>query len=323
VVSPDAAMTFNAASNAWEFSVAVPNSATQLNCVFNNGSGTWDNNNGANWNFSISNAAPPATWLPFVMDGSFDATGYLLASNGMVLYGAVRGSALYVATWSPGAAGPNDHFIFVSDQLLSAATAAAPWAKSGKIAVASNKPYLAAESANSYVSWFINGAATNSPCAKSSTSSGALEGAIDLVSAFGYVPTNIYICAAAYQTADGGSLVAQCPAGSGPDIDPGEFLAIPALALRDNNSDGVLDRMDPALDFRMLSVQAVAGGWALNWAVMPGRSYQVLGADSLSGPWNNLPNATNATGALQLFGSYTDAVPSGVSQHFYRVQLLR
>ena len=54
VVSPDPAMTFNSASNAWQYTVPVPASATALNCVFNNGSGTWDNNNGANWNFSVS-----------------------------------------------------------------------------------------------------------------------------------------------------------------------------------------------------------------------------------------------------------------------------
>jgi hypothetical protein len=65
---------------------------------------------------------------PFVLDGGFDYPGYLLASNGMVLYGAVRGTTLYVATGSPGTNGPNDHFVFVSDQLLPAATAAAPWA---------------------------------------------------------------------------------------------------------------------------------------------------------------------------------------------------
>ena len=77
---------------------------------------------------------------PFALDGAFDYPGYLLASSGMVLYGAVRGTTLYVATWSPGTNGPNDHFIFVSDQLLPAATAAAPWAKAGTVAVAANKP---------------------------------------------------------------------------------------------------------------------------------------------------------------------------------------
>ena len=58
-----------------------------------------------------------------------------------------------------------------------------------------------------------------------------------LVAAFGTLPANIYLCAAAYQTADGGALAAQSPAGSGPDLDPNEFFVIPTIALRDNNAD--------------------------------------------------------------------------------------
>src|SRR5436309_15893359 len=93
-------------------------------------------------------------YAPFVMDGVADSAGYLLSSSGMTLYAALRGTKLYVATWSPGTSGSNDHFIFVSDQLLSGATASAPWAKAGKVAVAATKPYLASESLNSYIASF-------------------------------------------------------------------------------------------------------------------------------------------------------------------------
>src|ERR1017187_1499622 len=409
VVSPDPAMTFNSASNWWQYTVTVPNNATNLNCVFNNGTVTWDNNGGANWNFTVSansNPQPPSqpqnlivtsvqtnqinlSWSaaagassyfvsrdsstiattastsysdiglaaisshcysivasnsvgispastpvctnapavtisipPFVLDGTFDYPAYLLASNGMVLYAAVRGTTLYVATWSPGTSGPNDHFIFVSDQLLSAATTPAPWAKSGTIAVAANKPYLAGESQNTYVSWFVNNSATNWPCAKSATSSGALAGTLDLVNAFGHLPTNIYLCAAAYQTADGGTLAAQYPAGSGPNIDTNEFLVIPITALRDSLGNGVFDQLDPARGFRILSAGASSAGHTLNWASMPGYSYQVLYADSLLNSWSNLPGASNFAGPLQLNLSFTDAPPVSVTQRFYRVKLL-
>jgi hypothetical protein len=410
VVSPDAAMTFNSPSNWWQYTVTIPANATNLNCVFNNGSGTWDNNGGANWNFTVSannNPQPPSqpqnlivtsvqtnqinlSWSaaagassyfvsrdsstiattastsysdiglaansshcysivasnsvgispasttvctntpaaaptnipPFVLDGTFDYPGYLLASNGMVLYAAVRGTTLYVATWSPGTSGPNDHFIFISDQLLPGATTAAPWAKSGTIAVAANKPYLAGESQNTYVSWFVNNSATNWPCVKSATSSGALAGTLDLVNAFGHLPTNIYLCAAAYQTADGGTLAAQCPAGSGPNIDTNEFLVIPIAALRDSLGNGVFDQLDPARGFRILSAGASSAGHTLNWASMPGYSYQVLYVDSLLNSWSNLPGASNFAGPLQLNLSFTDAPPVSVTQRFYRVKLL-
>ena len=416
VISPDPAMTFNSASNRWEYTSTVPANATQLDADFNNGTGTWDNNGGAgnDYRFAVvtntnSNPQPPSqpqnlvlnpiqtnqinlSWSvdpgadayivnragapvtmttatsysdtglspntpycysivasnsvglstpsvtactntsavaqtqtnypPFVMDGAFDYPGYLLASNGMVLYAALRGATLYVATWSPGTTGPNDHFIFVSDQLLAGATTPAPWSKAGNIAVASTKPLLASESQNTYISWYLNGVATNFPCSKSSSGSGAMEGTLDLVKAFGAVPANLYLCAAAYITTNGGPLVAQCPAGSGPDIDPNEFFVIPTIALRDNNADGQFDRLDPALDFVLQNVQRVNEGYAINWASMPRHNYQIVSADRLGVGWSNLPGSLATAGPLQIFLACTDAPPASVTQRFYKVKLL-
>ncbi len=405
VVSPDGAMSFNSASNRWESTVTIPANTTQLDCVFHNGSGTWDNNSGQDWHFTVSStpqpppqpqnltvtpvqtnqlnlswsastgaaaylvnrggspialtagtsypdtglrinsnycysivasnsaglstpsatvctntlAAPPTNYPPFVLDGTFNYPGYLLASSGMVLYGALRGTTLYVATWSTGTSGPNDHFILVSDQLLPSATAAAPWAKTGNVAADTSKPFLASESLNTYVAWFQ--APASSLAYKSAADSGALAGTIDLVAAFGCLPTNIYLCAAAYQTADGGILAAQCPAGTAPDIDPGEFFVIPTAALLDNNADGTFDRLDPALGFRLESLEAV-GGYKVKWAAMPGRTYQLVWADTLVGAaWSNLPSSLTTAGPLQLWLSCTDSPPAAVTQRFYRVKL--
>jgi len=405
VVSPDPAMTFNAASNRWEYTVAIPANTTQLDCVFNNGSGTWDNNSGADWHFAVTSTPQPPSqpenlvvtplqtnqinlaWSPaagatayivnrggspvaltagtaytdsglavntfycysvvasngigfstpsatvctntlataptnppaFVLDGSFNYPGYQLASSGMVLYGALRGTTLYVATWSPGTNGPNDHFIFVSDTLLPATSASAPWAKSGQVAVASSKPYLASESLNSYLAWY--NAPVSAQALKAATTSGAMAGTIDLVAAFGYLPTNIYLCAAAYQTADGGALAAQGPAGSGPDLEPGEFFVIPTTALTDNNADGTFDRLDPTLGFTLQGLQGTSGGYAINWAAMPGHTYQVVWADALGAAWSNLPTGLTTAGPLQLWLSCTDAPPPAAAQRFYRIRL--
>ena len=57
VVSPDASMT--AVSSTWVYSVTVPGNATQLDCVFNNCAGTWDNNNTADWHFSVTSGGIP------------------------------------------------------------------------------------------------------------------------------------------------------------------------------------------------------------------------------------------------------------------------
>ena len=267
-------------------------------------------------------AAAPTNSPPFTLDGVFDYPGYLLGSNGMVLYAALRGTKLYVATGSPGSSGPNDHFLFVSDQLLAGATAPAPWAKAGSVAVSANKPFLATESQNTYLSWYMNNAATNFACAKASSNSGALEGTLDLVQAFGVVPATLYLCAAAYATANGGALAAQYPAGSGPNLEPNEFLAIPTDALRDNNADGRFDRLDPALDFKIVGAQRLAGNLSLTWAAMPAHSYQILSASAANGPWTNVLSTNISAGPLDVYLSWTEAPPPAVRQRFYRVKLL-
>jgi len=411
LVSPDPAMTFNASLGVWQFTTNLPANAAQLDCVFNNGSGTWDNNSTADWHFAVAtngipqppgtptglsasaistsqinlnwttvgnvtayfvtrdssviattsfanysdsglaansshcysvvasnsvgvssasatlctNTLVPTTNLPsFLLDGSPDSTGYLLASSGMVLYGAVRGTTLYVATWSPGTNGPNDHFILVSDQLLPSATApVAPlWNKPGLVCVSTNKPYLAGESQNTYVSWYVNSHATNWPCAKTPVSSGAMEGTLDLMGAFGYLPTNIYLCAAAYITTNGGPLVAECPPNSGTNINTTNFLVLPIAALRDSLGSGTLDLCDPARGFRILSASSQNTNRALSFAAMPGRAYQIQFVNQLGATWSNLPAGSNYAVPPQMLLNFTDTPPAGAPQRFYRVQLL-
>src|SRR5207253_2980922 len=91
VVSPDAAMTFNSASNRWEYTVALPPNATQLDCVFNNGSGTWDNNSGADWHFTVvTNGAPQAPPTPQNLTATATQTNQIVlawsASSGATTY---------------------------------------------------------------------------------------------------------------------------------------------------------------------------------------------------------------------------------------------
>ena len=152
--------------------------------------------------------------------------------------------------------------------------------------------------------------------------SGALEGTLDLAAAFGSVPTNLYLCAAAYQTADGGALVAQCPPGSGPNIDTNEFLVIPVVALRDSLGNGTFDLCDPARGFKILSANSSTNGCMLNWAAMPGRAYQVQFASRLGGTWSHLPAGSNYVGSLQMQLNYTESPSMTATQRFYRIELL-
>jgi predicted alpha/beta superfamily hydrolase len=45
-------------SNTWVYTLTVPANATQFDCVFNNCAGTWDNNNSADWHFSVGTGTP-------------------------------------------------------------------------------------------------------------------------------------------------------------------------------------------------------------------------------------------------------------------------
>ncbi len=136
------------------------------------------------------------------------------------------------------------------------------------------------------------------------------------------MPTNIYLCAAAYITTDGGPLVAQCPAGSGPNTDPNEFFVISVAALRDSLGNGVFDQLDPARGFKILSVNSPDADRNLSFAVMPGRAYPVQFVNQLGGIWSNLPSGSNFAVPPQTILNVTETPPTAISQRFYRVQLL-
>lgn len=57
-VFPSQAMT-KVTNNLWRITVTPPQGSTNINMVFNNGAGTWDNNNGQDWIFSLNFCAPP------------------------------------------------------------------------------------------------------------------------------------------------------------------------------------------------------------------------------------------------------------------------
>jgi hypothetical protein len=253
------------------------------------------------------------------MDGAVDFAGYRLSSNGPGLYVALRGSTLYVACQSAANGTPNDHFLFVTDQLLASATVSAPWAKAGQVAVGANKPFISAEGNNNHVVW--NHAPLGSAVTKAPSSAGVLEGAIDLGAAFGSAPSVIHLAAAAYATGDGGNLVSLAPTGSGPNVDPQEFLAIPIEALRDHNADGLFDRLDPALGFRLASLGVENGLLVHTWNVMPGRRYQLEVAPGVSGPWTNAPGSLITARPLQLTLAFTNAINPSQPFLFYRLAL--
>lgn len=263
---------------------------------------------------------PPQTVPPFALDGAPDSSGYLLASPGLSLHAALRGEDLYLATRTPSGGG-NDHFLLVTDQLLPSSTAPARWAKSGFTAHPSSKPYLGAENNGDYISW--SNAPASSGSARAASAGGVMEGVLDLVDTFGAMPQVIHVAAAAYQTADGGVLVEQAPAGnSDGNIDPGEFLSIPLETLRDSTGTGVFDRRNPALGFRASAGDdSPASGFTVRWTSVPGKRYQLWRSTTLSaGEWEKVhpEPLTGPSGASEM--SHTDAASVSLGRAFYRVE---
>jgi hypothetical protein len=269
-------------------------------------------------------AAPPPA---FVLNGSAgNYPGYELGTAGMTLVAAIRGTTLYVATGSPGTNGPRDHFVLVSDQLLGSPTTPSPWAKVGAIAIPSNKVMLTGESQGTYAGWQnITGSSATAAnqVLKAPTTAGQLQGTIDLVQAFGAMPSVLYLSAAAYTTTNGGFLYSQSPAGNGnSDIESNEFLAVPVATITDSTGSGTFDYLDPSLAFIIQNVQPTSGGFVVQWPSVPGKSYQLMYCDSLGGGWSSNGIPVQIAGSGQTSLSYTDATASAASQRFYKVRAL-
>ncbi len=185
--------------------------------------------------------------------------------------------------------------------------------------MAAGKPFLAGESANAYAGWF--NAPAGSLLAKAASNGGQLEGVLDLVSAFGAVPQTIYLASAAYVTADGGALVAQCPAGNGDgNLDPGEFLVLQIPAIVDRNADGLFDRLDPALDFTAQGARA-GSDFIFTWNAVPGQSYAVRTSARPDGGWQDAPGGFFTAGAFELTLSFVDPGALARGSRFYHVEL--
>ncbi len=236
VVSPDPAMSWNAAEAVWEITVPAQSSAFQLDLVFNDGAGTWDNNNGQDWRFTVEGGGlPPASWT---MDGALDAEAVPVGSNnGITLHAGLIGDDLYLATQD--ASGGNDHFIFVANPPGSLRSQ--PWAKAGS--VANWAAYVGNENDNGWAGWFEAAGATQ---VTTGGGSGYLEATLDLAGEFGSIPDQVYVAVAIYPSADGTALIwaSQVPASinSNGNVDAGEYLAIDTCEVRVDKLVADLDR---------------------------------------------------------------------------------
>lgn len=242
VISPDQAMNWNAVSSSWELTVPVLAAASQLDLVFNDGAGTWDNNGGGDWHFAVEGGQQP---VGFVMDGVLEPQAIEIATAGdRGLHVALEGDVLYLATDDAGEGG--DVFIYLTDS--PGELTEANWGKSGQIA--EWDAFLADENDNDYEGWFD---VSSSVEAATGANGGVLEGTINLLEEFGALPDEIYLAVAVYESGDGGQLLytLQIPGSIDADgnLDASEYIAFaltPSLTA-DFNNDGFVDETDLAI----------------------------------------------------------------------------
>jgi len=94
------------------------------------------------------------------------------------------------------------------------------------------------------------------------------------------------------------------------------------VALRDHNADGKFDRLDPLLDFRLQTIIPVSDRPQVSWAAMPGRAYQLVYRDAITGAWMDLPGSLTNAGPLQTTLGFPDPGLFTNGQRFYKVKLL-
>lgn len=63
VITPDPVMT--ATGSSWTYTYSPPAGAYEINCVFNNGGATWDNNNGQDYKVAVTNCATNTAVVTF------------------------------------------------------------------------------------------------------------------------------------------------------------------------------------------------------------------------------------------------------------------
>lgn len=228
---------------AWQANYIVPTNATSVDFTFWDGVGKWD---GEDWHATVIGETNTFFNMDGQPDGADNGEGYTIFHDNMKILAAVKSNNLYVATWGVNETNDTDHFIYVTDKLGDASDPAPGWHKAGYVFVdTSSKPYLTAEGSNDWEGWNnVSGKAANA-------NGGVLEGEINLVDAFGYVPKALYIAAVAYESWDGGKIVSQGPyewvAGDPPNLDVMEFQRVPLASIRDENLDGWFDGGKPEM----------------------------------------------------------------------------
>ena len=240
IVDGGSAQYFALASDGngnWTYSFAVPSGADSVDLSFQTpGGGLTDSN--LTWSGIDVSYTPPS----FAMNGLLDSANYLVVDNGMRVWAAVRGTKLYMATWSS-QGGSSDHFLLLSNNFGN--PEAHPWGKAGVLNFwFAGWPWLAGEGGDTFHALSNGGAGGRKAMGAGGN---VLEAEIDLIEVFGSVPKILYFSALAYGDNNGDGISSQCPAPWTADnnLQIPEYAAVRVDSIRDEDLDGYHDAGAP------------------------------------------------------------------------------
>jgi hypothetical protein len=113
-------MTKNTTSGKWEVTITVPSAATEINMALNNGTGTWDNNNGADFKISVSSGnggggsgsgtggSGIVRWTPAQPSTNDKITITITSTKGAKLHWGVIGWSVPAPVYQPAGTAPGD-----------------------------------------------------------------------------------------------------------------------------------------------------------------------------------------------------------------------
>ncbi|NUP90152.1 MAG: metallophosphoesterase [Candidatus Sumerlaeia bacterium] len=181
---------------------------------------------------------------PWTLDGLAEPNLDPVATGGLRLYADRVGDWLYVACDGSGE-GDDDRFVFVSRSSAAAGQVAMPLGKEGT--VPGWDFFLFEDGASDRATWHLaNGAVVPLNAGSDANTGPLLEGAFNMVEAWGHVPESVHLCAASFGGEEGGALnpalQVPSPGTADGDIEPQELLGygLPQAAL-DRQCPWVID----------------------------------------------------------------------------------
>ena len=107
------------------------------------------------------------------------------------------------------------------------------------------------------------------------------------------------------------------------DVDPDELLVFPIEALRDEDANGVFDRLETGRGFVVTGASRSGNTFSIVWNSFPGRTYQVqTRLDLATGPWTDVPGALVTAGTSDLTLSQDLTLNPEEGHRFFRVMLV-